>query len=225
MTTSTATTTVPCAEQLRPAGPCWAKPCCAPPFRGRCTAGCSAKGSAPPPQRPRLTTCSTRSALRPPPGQRQDRRLAHACDRRLSPPGRQHHDRPRARPDHRTRHVLPGNRRPVPQPGTGPPRHRPDPRSSAPEVPTGHGPWLEDPAGCAKLVTSHSPRPDSRLPPRAGGLRSTPVRQVDHPDLHPGGHLARRGICNLKSQVRSRACRTGCRCSQPVSTELPAGRR
>lgn len=23
------------------------------------------------------------------------------------------------------------------------------------EVPGGHGPWLEDPAGCAKLVTSH----------------------------------------------------------------------
>ena len=155
MTTSTATTTVPYAEQLRPAGPCWAKPCCAPPCRGRCTAGCSAKGSAPPPQRPRLTTCSTRSALRPAAGQRQDLRLAHACDRRLPPPGRQHHGRPRARPDHRTPHVLPGNRRPVPQPGTGPPRHRPDPRSSAPEVPGGHGPWLEDPAGCTKLVTSH----------------------------------------------------------------------
>ena len=85
MTTSTATTTVPYAEQLRPAGPCWAKPCCAPPCRGRCTAGCSAKGSAPPPRRPRLTTCSTRSALRPAAGQRQDLRLAHACDRRLPP--------------------------------------------------------------------------------------------------------------------------------------------
>ena len=23
------------------------------------------------------------------------------------------------------------------------------------EVPGGHGPWLEDPAGCAKLVTDH----------------------------------------------------------------------
>jgi hypothetical protein len=23
------------------------------------------------------------------------------------------------------------------------------------EVPGGHGPWLEDPAGCAKLVTGH----------------------------------------------------------------------
>jgi hypothetical protein len=31
-------------------------------------------------------------------------------------------------------------------------------------------------------------------------LRCTPVRQVGHPDLHRGGHLARRGICNLKSQ-------------------------
>jgi pimeloyl-ACP methyl ester carboxylesterase len=29
------------------------------------------------------------------------------------------------------------------------------PRAVLHEVPGGHGPWLEDPAGCAKLVTSH----------------------------------------------------------------------
>lgn len=36
----------------------------------------------------------------------------------------------------------------------------------------------------------------------------------------PGGPSA-----TSSRRVRSRACRTGCRCWQPVSTELPAGRR
>ena len=46
--------------------------------------------------------------------------------------------------------LTPGAQAPVP----------PSPRSPIPGavlrgVPGGHGPWLEDPAGCAKLVTGH----------------------------------------------------------------------
>jgi hypothetical protein len=89
-------------------------------------------------------------------GQRPHRRLTHACDRQLPPtPGRQRPDRRRARPDHHATMFCWGTGDPFLAPARARPAIAKIPGAVLHEVPGGHGPWLEAPRGCAKLVISH----------------------------------------------------------------------
>lgn len=115
---------------------------------------------------------------------------------------------------------------PVPQPGTDPPRHRPDPRSSAPGS-----------AGRARPLAARSCwlRQARDQPPHRDRIRACRLGQAACGALRYGRWAIRILIAGAtwpggasatsSRRVRSRACRTGCRCSQPVSTELRAGRR
>ncbi len=89
---------------------------------------------------------------------------------------------------------------PFPQPGTGPPRHRPDPRSSAPEVPGGHGPL----AGRSCWLRQARDQPPHRDRIRACRLGQAACGALRYGRWAIRIFIARAtwpgGICNLKSQ-------------------------
>ena len=128
--------------------------------------------------------------------------LMHAIDG-FRHPRRERHERRRAAPDLGADDVLRGTRRPIHE--TPRKRCRSSPKSSAgpAQVPGGHGPWPEDPAGCAKVVTTTSRRPDSHrllslggtTPQSAehliGGTGAGPQRAFHQAGPVPGGVLAR----------------------------------
>jgi pimeloyl-ACP methyl ester carboxylesterase len=92
----------------------------------------------------------------PPQGQRQHRRLAHARDRpRPQPAGRERDDRRRAGEDHHAHIFCWGTDNPFLSSAKARPCVDKIPGAVLQEVPGGHGPWLEDPHGCAKLVIDH----------------------------------------------------------------------
>ena len=143
---------------------------------GRCIGGCSAKASAPPLLRPHPTSCSTCFAS--PPGAREtpDRGVAHARHQSLPPsPRRERHDRRELRQITAPTMFCWGPTT-LPEPSQARPAIAKIPGRVLHEVPGGHGPWLEDPAGCATIVTTISRLRDSRLFSLGGTTPPDPPR-------------------------------------------------